>query len=195
MGLWAVVNGKMHLIFGHSFVGLGASDPDLILRQVSGWMELFGVNALGVDYGVGYKEDLRLMDRHPGKILIFHYTGATTGAVKTRYDPNGRKYMLPRTPSLNELFREIASQNMVFPAYESWRDFAKDLLAVRREVNDRTRTERFRATGTDDFLHVANYANIAKRMFYAGEIRERQGYHEEPGEVFGVYGGSGFANF
>jgi hypothetical protein len=72
--------------------------------------------------------------------------------------------MLPRTPSLNELFREIASQNMVFPAYESWRDFAKDLLSVRREVNDRTRTERFRATGTDDFLHVANYANIAKRM-------------------------------
>jgi hypothetical protein len=76
IGLWAVVNGKMHLIFGHSFVGLGASDPDLILRQVSGWMELFDVNALGVDYGVGYKEDLRLMDRHPGKILIFHYTGA-----------------------------------------------------------------------------------------------------------------------
>ena len=62
-GIFALVNGKLKLIFAHRFIGLGSNDPEHVLRKIISWMDLFEVTGLGADYGVGYKEDIRLMER------------------------------------------------------------------------------------------------------------------------------------
>lgn len=186
-GVWAVINNRMRLVFAHSFIGAGAGDPDYVLDAISRWINIFNITLLACDYGVGYKENQRLRARHPGKVITFHYYGSSTGNVRTKYDPVGAKYMLPRTPSLNEFFRAVASQRMDLPQYESAKEFTQDWLNVVREISDRTRTELIRRTGTDDFLHVANYANIAKRMWYNNELQDRPG-HVETDISGGIYG-------
>lgn len=56
-GVFAVVNGKLRLIYAHKFVGLGSSDPDFILRHITERMHRFNVNLLMADYGMGHWED------------------------------------------------------------------------------------------------------------------------------------------
>ena len=59
--VFALVNGRLKLIKAHQFTGLGSDDPDHVLGRIGRWMECFNVQLLGCDYGVGYKENQRLM--------------------------------------------------------------------------------------------------------------------------------------
>ena len=56
-GVFAVVNGRLRLIYAHKFVGLGSSDPDFILRHIVERMNRFQINLLMADYGMGHWED------------------------------------------------------------------------------------------------------------------------------------------
>lgn len=167
--VFALVGGRLKLIKAHQFTGLGSDDPDHVLGRIGRWMERFNVQLLGCDYGVGYKENQRLMAAYPGRVATMHYHGGgQTGAVRTKYDPVGRKHMVPRTPSLDELFRQVKGQAFVFPRYESARPFLEDLLRVTIEVSEASRTVVYRRSGTDDFVHVANYALLARRLAEQG---------------------------
>lgn len=174
IGIFAYVNGKLKLIHAEKFTGAILQDPDKLLDRISGLIERYGVMLIGCDYGMGYHENQRFKKRFPNRVITLHYYGHSTGDVKTKYDPQGEKYTLPRTPSINELIRDLKSQNFQLPRWEDARakENLKDWMRVVREVNDKTRTIQFTNTGTDDFLHVANYANMAKRMYYGGELVE-----------------------
>ena len=76
--------------------------------------------------------------------------------------------MVPRTPSLDELFRQVKARAFAFPRYESARGFLEDLLRMTIEVSEASRTIVYRRSGTDDFVHVANYALLARRLAEQG---------------------------
>lgn len=167
--VFALVNGRLKLLHAHRFTGLGSDDPDHVLARIGRWMDRFHVQVLGCDYGVGYKENQRLMAAYPGRVATMHYHGGgQTGSVRTTYDPVGRKHMVPRTPSLDELFRQVKARAFAFPRYESARPFLEDLLRMMIEVSEASRTIVYRRSGTDDFVHVANYALLARRLAEQG---------------------------
>lgn len=56
-GIFALVNGKLRLIYAHKFVGLGSSDPDYMVRHIGQRIERFNVSLLMADYGMGQWED------------------------------------------------------------------------------------------------------------------------------------------
>lgn len=174
VGIFAYVNGKLKLIHAEKFTGAILQDPDKLLDRIANLMNRYGVTLIGCDYGMGYNENQRLKRRFPDRVITLHYYGHSTGDVKTKYDPQGEKYTLPRTPSINEFIRDLKSENFHLPRWEDTRaqEHLKDWTRIVREVNDKTRTIQFASTGTDDFLHVANYANMAKRMYYGGELVE-----------------------
>ena len=172
--IFALINNKLKLIFAHRFTGLGSGDPDFVLESIGKWMTQFDVTVLGADYGVGFLENQRLRENFPGRVITFHYKGSTDGSITTTYDPNGPKFMLPRTPSLEETFKLIKLRGFIFPVWADVQPYVSDLLHVHTEYNDVRRTVKYRRSGRDDFLHVMNYAHMAKRMYTNGEI----GYQE-----------------
>jgi hypothetical protein len=108
-------------------------------------------------------------------VITFHYYGNSTGNVKTKYDPVGEKYALPKTPSIEEMIRDVKQKNFILPSWEDrWArtTFLDDWKRIVREINDKTRTIQIQKNGTEDFVHCANYANIGKRMYFGGELVE-----------------------
>ena len=75
---------------------------------------------------------------------------------------------MPRTPSLDELFRQVKTRAFAFPRYESARGYLEDLLRMTLEVSEASRTIVYRRSGTDDFTHVMNYALLARRLAEQG---------------------------
>jgi len=174
MAIWAIHRRKMRLIYAHKFVGLGATDPDVILRFIGDRMDRFGVHLLAADYGVGYFEDQRLKSMFPDRVATIHYTGSSVGKVATRWDPAGQKYMVPRTASLDEFVSAVKHKEVELPMYENVREYVSDWLRVVLEITESTRTVVYRRTGTDDFFHVGNYAHLAMRMVNGHLYRHRE---------------------
>ena len=177
IGIFAYRHGKLKLIHAEKFSGSLGMDPDARLRRIKELIDRYNIKVLGCDYGMGYNENQRLKKVYPNRIITFHYYGSSTGKVKTKYDPQGQKYALPKTPSIEELIREIRGKNFTLPCWDDPRskEHLQDWMRITREVNDKTRTVQFQKTGTDDFLHCSNYANMAKRMYFQDELVEDVG--------------------
>jgi hypothetical protein len=85
IGVFALVNDRLKLIYAHRFVGLGSNDPDYVMERIQWVMNTFGVKRLGVDYGVGYKEDLRLIAKYGlERIACFQYKSSVGKAMSTQ---------------------------------------------------------------------------------------------------------------
>jgi hypothetical protein len=167
-GVFALVNGQLKLIFAHKFVGAGANDPDHVLKRVRGWMHQFDIKRLGADYGVGYKEDLRLLEEFGiRRVAIFQYKGSMAKSNST-YDRSSLKWIVPKTRTLDQLCNDIHQVKFVLPRYENVRTFTDDWLRLSIEEKPDGRYHSYTRIGPDDFVHVANYANMAKRL----EFRE-----------------------
>jgi hypothetical protein len=164
VGVFALVHGKMKLIYGHRFIGQGSNNPDKVLAHVNKVMEIFDVTRLGADYGIGYKEVLRLQDIHGmRKVACFEYKGGGQAST-SRFDENARKWIVPKTRTLDQLCVEIREKRFILPRYESADLFTRDWMNVSIDFRPDTRSIRYEKLGTDDFLHVANYAHLAKRL-------------------------------
>ena len=168
-GIFALVNGKLRLIYAHKFVGLGSSDPEFIQMHIGTRMERFSVNLLMADFGMGHWEDRRLQASFPGRVAIAHYTGGANMA-KSNFDPVSHKWIIPKTGSMMNLEVAVKGREMEFPDWEYCEAYLKDFLRVTVEVSDATRSVVYRKSGTDDFAHVANYAYLAMRLYRSGEM-------------------------
>ena len=193
IGIFAFFNGKMRLIHAEKFDGAILNDPDKVLSRITELIRRYNITILACDYGVGYNENQRLKKVFPDRVITLHYYGNATGKVKTKYDPQGQKYALPKTPSIEEFLRELKGKNFILPSWDDHKtkQHLKDWTRVTREINDKTRTVQFQKTGTDDFLHVANYANMARRMYHGGELVENVPAPGDDNEAFpndGIYG-------
>jgi hypothetical protein len=166
LGIFAIHRGKMRLIYAHKFVGAGSSDPDEVNRFIAQKMERFDVTLMGADYGVGYSENQRLRALFPRRVATMHYSGSST-LVRSKWDPVGQKWMIPRTASLEELVHSIKVGRIELPAWEDCQSVVSDWLRVTLEISDHTRTVLYRRNGTDDFFHVTNYAHLAWRMMFS----------------------------
>ena len=124
-GVFAVVNGRLRLIYAHKFVGLGSSDPDFILRHIVERMNRFQINLLMADYGMGHWEDRRLMQLFPGRVAISHYTGSGTMS-RTKFDPVSQKFIVPKTATMQNLEVAAKNQQIEFPEWEDCQEYLKD---------------------------------------------------------------------
>ena len=168
IGVFALVNDRLKLIYAHRFVGLGSNDPDVVMKKIEWVLETFDVRRLGVDYGVGYKEDLRLISKYGlERVACFQYKSSVGKATST-FDAGALKWIVPKTRTLDQLCADIKNARFVLPEYVDGKTFTDDWLNLSLDFDPRTRAIRYEKLGPEDFVHVANYANLAKRM----EFRE-----------------------
>lgn len=198
IGVFALVNDKLKLIYAHRFVGLGSNDPEYVMKKIEWVMDTFEVKRLGADYGVGYKEDLRLMTKYGmDRVAAFQYK-ATVGKSESTYDEGALKWIVPKTRTMDQFCTDIKNGQFILPRYEEAKYYTDDWLNLSVDYNPATRTIRYEKLGPEDFAHVGNYANLAKRMeFREGDFAGRQaaglgplvqadslyddGYFDEPG--------------
>lgn len=164
LGVFALVNGRLKMVYAHRFVGYGSNNPEKILDHVRKIMHLFNVKRLGGDYGIGYKEMVRLMDEFGDhRVACFEYKAGGSGS-KSTYDEGARKWLVPKTRTLDQLCTDITQGRFEFASEASSKGYTEDMKRVALDWNPKTRAITYQKTGVDDFLHVVNYVNLAKRF-------------------------------
>ena len=82
---------------------------------------------------------------------------------RKRWDAQAYKFIINRNAALSTFFGDIKQKHFVFPDWEEFEPFAKDILAEYVEYNDRTRTMTYDhpIDQPDDALHSMVYAKLA----------------------------------
>jgi hypothetical protein len=162
--VFARVHGKRKLIFAHRFRGQKSNDPEHVMKKLVRWIRLFQVDRVGADYGIGYKEDLRLM-RIFGhrRIAAFQYK-RSSGRARSSYDEQSLKWIIPKTRTLDQLIVDLENGEFELPRYEDAEPLVSDWYNLSIDMDPARRTIKYESTGPDDFVHAVNYAAIAERL-------------------------------
>ena len=138
------------------------ADPESIIPDILHYAHHYNLEVLGVDWGHGWGVNSRLFKAlGKPKVMQFAYSGNL--GERKRWDGNAYKFIINRNAALVEIFSAIKQNKMVFPEWEKFEPFAKDILAEYVEYNESTRTMKYDhpIDQPDDALHSLAYCKLA----------------------------------
>lgn len=137
-------------------------DPEIIMPDVLHICGYWDVEILGVDWGHGWGMNSRLFAaRGRNRVMQFAYSHSL--GERKKWDASAFKFIVNRNAVLSGLFESIKQNHMVFPEWQEFEPFAKDILAEYVEYNERTRTMIYDhpIDQPDDGLHSLAYCKLA----------------------------------
>jgi len=137
-------------------------DPEIIIPDVLHLCGYWNVEVVGADWGHGWGMNSRIM-KAIGKPRVMQFAYSSNLGEKKRWDANAYKFIINRNSALVNVFSSIKQGKYVFPEWEEFEPFGKDILAEYVEYNERTRTMKYDhpIDQPDDALHSLVYCKLA----------------------------------
>jgi hypothetical protein len=137
-------------------------DPELIIPDVLNVCGQFHVEVLGADWGHGWGMNSRLFHAR-GRDRVMQFAYSTNLGERKRWDKDAYKFIINRNAILSSVFYDIKQERFVFPEWQEFEPFAKDILAEYVEYNERTKTMLYDhpIDQPDDALHSLVYCKLA----------------------------------
>lgn len=137
-------------------------DPELIIPDILHLCGHWNVEVLGADWGHGWGMNSRLIHAR-GRQGVMQFAYSTSLGERKRWDPDAFKFIINRNSILSSVFSEMKQNKFLFPEWETFEPFAKDILAEYVEYNERTRTMMYDhpIDQPDDALHSLVYCKMA----------------------------------
>lgn len=142
-------------------------DPEFIVQDIVATCSRLKVRMIGVDWGHGWGVNNQLFRKYgPSRCVQFMYVDNQKEVKK--WDPIGYKYQLMRNHVMSEIFFKFKEQEFIFPKFEEWEEFAKDILNISVEYVEYQRKLRYvhRPSDPDDFFHSLLYCRQVADVFY-----------------------------
>ena len=142
-------------------------DPEFVVNDIVRICRELGVAKVGVDWGHGWGVNNTLTRRlSMEKVLVFQYLHKQKQRIK--WDAIGAKYQLLRNLLISEFFYDMKNGHTIFPKWEHFEPYAKDILAIYSEYNEYTRDMRYdhRSSDPDDAFHSMLYAKMAADILH-----------------------------
>lgn len=161
-------SGKFTVFYFKKYTG-NLLNADAQLEDIERLMAIFKPMHVGVDYGVGHDRNQKLINRHGmQKVSRFQYLGTGYGSSRKKIAWDGKlgRYVVNRTEVMTDVFTAIKEDKFLFPAWDDWKDFAQEFLAIFSEYDDRLRTTRYdkNPNSPDDAFHAFMYCMLASNI-------------------------------
>jgi hypothetical protein len=164
MTIGCYLKDRFTFLFFRRFEGEEA-EPENLMRIISGYIDRFKIENVGVDYGGGFDRNDKLI-RTFGIRRISRYQYVNT--KKIYFDNSLHRFMVNRTEALMAVINAInRGDEFNFPKWEEFEHpYASDMLSVFTEYNEARRTTVVQRTPgtTDDTLHSLTYCFLASMI-------------------------------
>jgi hypothetical protein len=170
MAIGMLNNNRIEILYVKRFSGMMYHNPDTVLNEIADTCNRLKVQAIGTDFGVGHKENYRLVDLAQAKVFEMLYTGSPKVAF---WDNQVKMYKIGRTASLDLVFNRLKKRLYSFPRQPQIAPYASDILNVYTEYDPNWKRIKYEhaGTGPDDFLHLLNYLGILVEKYVGGFVR------------------------
>jgi len=135
---------------------------DDLTHQFSHW----GALAIGADHGMGEASNSELRNRLGAhRVVAFQHQANQKEEIKWNSKMNA--YTLSRTQIMTRFFSDIKKGKFIFPQWEDWEPFARDILAPVVDY-DKDKTKMFYVNSKpDDIFHAMIYGTTAMDLVNA----------------------------
>ena len=136
-------------------------DPEFVIHDVLNWIGIFNCYSTGADWGHGWGMNSRIINA-VGRDRFMQFNYSSSLHERKKWDAPGFKWIINRNAVLSGFFQAIKNEQFLFPPWEIFEEFGKDILAEYVEFNDRKRTMIYDhpIDQPDDTLHSMIYARL-----------------------------------
>ena len=161
---------RIEVLYVKRFFGPQYHNPETVLKEIAHVSNAFGVDGIATDYGVGHKENLRLIGLVSARVFEMQYVSSDKECI---WDKPSQSYRIGRTVTLDNVFNRLKKQLYKFPKISLMKTYADDIMNVFTEYDPNYKKIRYvhSETGPDDFLHLLNYLAIVIEIKYSKRIR------------------------
>ena len=140
-------------------------DPEFIKEDILNWCGLFNVAMIGVDWGHGWGMNSHLV-RNYGREHVMEFLYVARLKSRYKWDSEAFNFKINRSLAISEFLDACKRQKMLFPVWEETKEFAKDILGIYIDYNERMKTMYYDhpIDQPDDAMHSIIYARIAGMM-------------------------------
>lgn len=139
------------------------ADFAFIHQDLVDQVNLWGAKCIGADHGMGEASNSELRKTlGPHRVVAFQHQANQKEEIKWNGKLNA--YMLARTQIMTRFFSDIRNGKFIFPQWEDWEPFAKDLLAPVVDYN-KDKTKMFYVNNNpDDIFHAIIYGTTCLEL-------------------------------
>jgi len=138
------------------------NDPAYVEKDIVKWSNAFDVKVLGLDYGVGHKENQRIVSvLGYERTMEFQYMGDLADFVT--YDSLALKWIIMKSELITTFIDDLKNNHLYrFAKYDGeTSEHATDLTCIYKYNNTHKRSTMYGKTKADDWLHGLIYLTLA----------------------------------
>lgn len=136
-------------------------DPEFIKKDIAQKMFQFNVRCIGVDWGHGWGMNSHLINQiGRDKVMEFQYVARLRQRIQ--WDKLAFNFKVNRSLVIAEFLAALKEGQMLFPVWEEFERFARDILGVYIDYNERMKTMYYDhpLDTPDDAMHSMIYARM-----------------------------------
>ncbi len=159
-----------HIFYFRRFTGKEAL-PGNCVAEILRTLGEFNVKMVGVDWGHGWGVNERIEDAlGPRRVVKFQHVGSQKDRMK--YDDIGHKYQLARNEVMSEFFLALKDAKIVFPPFESVKEYLADYEHIYAEYRESSRSMAFdhKSSEPDDAFHSSLYCLEVANLYYGRKL-------------------------
>jgi len=163
-----------HIFYYRKFEGEDAA-PENCVTEIIRTLQEFRVMCCGVDWGHGWGVNDRIAKGLGlNRVVKFQHIG--NQKERKKFDPIGMKYQLSRNEVMSDFFEDVKNQQIIWPEWESVKDYLVDFEHIYSEYNEFKRTIRYdhKVSEPDDCCHSSIYCKEVADNYYGKRRRGRQ---------------------
>ena len=156
-------NGIMEVINAKRYTGREA-DFGLIHDSVPRDYYKWNCQLIGADngYGEAANAEIRKRINDPHRLIAFQHLG--NQKQRTSWNQKMEAYTLGRNKVMTEFFQKIKNRKIIFPDWEDFQHYAKDILAIALEYNEETQKYKYVNNEADDAFHSIIYGCLVAEL-------------------------------
>ncbi|MDP3013495.1 MAG: hypothetical protein Q8M92_04585 [Candidatus Subteraquimicrobiales bacterium] len=159
---WNTATNKMEINFIKRYAERLYDKPEEVIKDIIYWLKAFNVRIIGMDYGVGHKENQRIADIYGyDRCMEIEYVGEADDIVVWHELTN--KFCVGRSPIYDDTLDDFLEKGFYsMPRYEGeTSEYEQDLTTIYRYSDPHSRKSRFGKTHPDDFWQNLVYIRLA----------------------------------
>jgi len=165
-----IARNKIVVVFIRRYFELPDFDsdsPNEVLTDIIHWLNVFHVNVVGCDYGIGHKENQRIADAIGiERMMEMQYLGDTIEFYE--YLITSNKFIINRSKAIEDFIEALKMGEYEFPRLEEISEYISDVTGLYK-YNDILNRVIYGNNGTDDWMHTLIYILLAMRYYFNDE--------------------------
>ena len=137
-------------------------DPEFIKRDLVRLCNIFKVRIIGADWGHGWGMNSHLIN-YLGRDRVMEFQYVAKMKERIKFDKLSFTFRVNRSMAISNFLTAIKDQDILFPVWEEFKTFARDILGVYIDYNERLKTMYYDhpIDQPDDAMHSLIYARLA----------------------------------